>query len=311
MATHNAATFLPGDIILLSDKGGNFTSGLTPPSNGSSGSGNVITYSNVPGETPTISGTVATISTNTRSYLTIENIVINSQTTNDFAAAINIGAADNLIFNNMTVTMPTRGYLVMSSATATNITVDGLIGNGALKQTIYFYGASNQNIQIKNATLTGGDSIRLRNIAGITIQNVTHHSSTANARLWIDNASSGVLHVDNYVTDLAGGSGLYIDGSNFDTGSYIQNSTISNVTQAFYLNNSSGILFQDNLGHNSTYGYFVIGSSHDISFLSNTATSNTLDGFQIGGTAYNITLTSNTANLNGAAKAFRILGAGN
>jgi len=81
-AVHNAETFSPGDIIYLSDQGGNFEEILVPPSSGSNGS--PITYIKETGETPVISGsdTEATpsyersecVDIDSKSYITIDGI---------------------------------------------------------------------------------------------------------------------------------------------------------------------------------------------------------------------------------------------
>ena len=52
VATHNAQTFSPDDIIYLCSDGGNFTSTITAPSSGATG--HPITYANAPSETPVI-----------------------------------------------------------------------------------------------------------------------------------------------------------------------------------------------------------------------------------------------------------------
>ena len=52
VATHNAATFSPDDVICLCDNGGDYKSSIIAPSNGTDG--HPITYRNAEGERPTI-----------------------------------------------------------------------------------------------------------------------------------------------------------------------------------------------------------------------------------------------------------------
>lgn len=54
VATHNATTFVAGDIINLCDDGGEYTAAITLPSSGTSG--NIITYQSATGDTPIIRG---------------------------------------------------------------------------------------------------------------------------------------------------------------------------------------------------------------------------------------------------------------
>ncbi len=52
VATHNAATFSPGDVICLCANGGDYKASMIAPSSGANG--NPITYKNADGQTPTI-----------------------------------------------------------------------------------------------------------------------------------------------------------------------------------------------------------------------------------------------------------------
>lgn len=286
MATHNASTFSAGDIIQLSDKGGNYSTALTVPSSGISGS--VITYDAVSGEYPIIAGATNPINTNGKSYLSINHISITSAT-NGIKIA---GASSDISIASTSIAM-TTGYGILSDGNVSNITIDGATISGNSNYEIYFYGLSNSNLVIKNVTISNGKSIRLNNINGLTIQNINQTNTIVGYPSLMILTSSGVLNVDNYSSYNSQNYGVQISDSSFSSGSIFKNSNISSSTLAsYYVNNSSGFTLQSNTSINPrNSGFYIIGS-HDINLISNTVT-NTLNYSFYVNNSYNINFSSN------------------
>jgi hypothetical protein len=117
MATFNAATFAAGDTIYFSDKGGTYGTGMTVPSSGTSG--NVITYANAPGESPTIvtvaGGTGINIS---KSYLVVTGFSAGQAVVGN-GTGVNIGSVTNLTLSYITV--PISHYGVNVQGTSPNV----------------------------------------------------------------------------------------------------------------------------------------------------------------------------------------------
>jgi len=124
LVTYTASTFLSGDSIYFSDKGGNYTSTLTIVSSGSSGEGNIITYSAAPGESPNIvnaSGQNSIYMTD-KSYVTISGFSIHSTTITANASGVRIaGTSSYIIISSINVDMSgsavVNKYIVNSSGT--------------------------------------------------------------------------------------------------------------------------------------------------------------------------------------------------
>lgn len=314
MTTHNASTFSPGDIIELSDQGGDFTTNLVVPSSGNSSS--TIIYRAVAGETPVITTTAtAAISIASKTFLTLSGLTINSQTADSYGRGVSFsGTSANITLTDLDITMPSLGYLVVSSGSLSNLTINNLTGRGTgtSRPPFYFYGAATNNLVVNGLTITGGEDLRFTSANGLSLTDISRTNCTGAYEMKID-SSSGVLTIDGYQSTGATGSLVYISNSNFSAGSDIKNSAMGSSTgYSFQAYNSSGFDFTDNVidggsfyvatssainfsgnlvKNNEGDGYYITGS-HDIDFSGDESENNGSRGFFVAGSSYDLTFSS-------------------
>ena len=301
MATHNAATFSAGDIILLSDKGGEYNTSLTIPSSGSSG--NLITYDAVPGESPLLNINGSVLLTNAKSFLSINNLSLFSYGSGSISGISISGVSSNIIINNVSITFSNAGYLITSNNNATNITLNKITGANSSSYPIYFYGAVNSNITIKNVVITKGNMLLLRNIENLTIENLSHFNSSSYGTSI--QSCSGRIYISNYTDIYSGSYGLVINVSSFSYESIVKNSTVNYSYYAgFYILNSSGISFQsNNLNHLGNSGFYII-NSNNTNLTSNHVFNSSSYGFRVIGNSNNMKFNSNVADLGNSGNYF-------
>lgn len=163
-----------------------------------------------------------------------------------------------------------------------------MIGTGGSRESVYFYGTSSSDINLKNINITGGVSINLANIQNLTLQNIISANATSNSIYLHD--LTGVLDASGIV--ITGGQiGVYILSCSLSAGSTLNDSSVSNNIsgQGFYLNNLSNLSLNDDVATSvSGSGFIVANSVHDIVYTRCTATGSGLYGFYAQEGSYNI-----------------------
>lgn len=183
---HNAQTFSAGDIILLSDLGGNYTTNLVVPSSGTLG--NPITYKNAPSESPVVSVSTGPWISSTKSHWTIDGI--NLIATAERAINIGSGVSAGISISNCTFASSTYG--VTFNGPTTNAVISNCVGSNTNNFTFYFLGATNGAISIYDCSTTNGKGIYILNSPSVLVSNVTHTSGTQHA-LRLENVTTGTV----------------------------------------------------------------------------------------------------------------------
>jgi len=218
VATHNAQTYSPGDVIILCSDGGDFTATIIPPSSGSAGL--PITYRPDTGQTVTVDATGKTRAfyVNAKSDIKIQGpglIVKNSNTANIGTAGITgrlivdgvesqggvssiyILAGANVEVKNNIIRQGTQYGLALVISVATTVT-DGIvsgntfIGTPGMTHTAGIYlrgsGLTFSNNSITNWSLSGATSQTINCVSligmaasGNTISNATGHGYSFDA----------------------------------------------------------------------------------------------------------------------------------
>lgn len=240
LAQVNAATFSSGDQILFSSEGGSYSGELIIPSGGS-GTGNEVTYANVPSETPTIATASDTaISTNSKSNIKIIGLSVTYSGTYTNADGILITGtgSSNITISSDTINMGGYGYGIISGA----INVSGISMNSdtisnvlSTNHPVYFYGTGASNVTLTNYTdVPNSHGTFLENINGLSVNGFNATGTNQVNLLDIENCS-GVVTINNVTMNVvsvggSGGSGLLLNNCTLATGSTISSSTITSQT---------------------------------------------------------------------------------
>ncbi len=305
VTTHNSQTFSAGDIINVCGNGGTYSTELTNPSSGTSGS--PISY--IGTSTPTWSMTSRNWYTNGRDWLVIDGITFNNTSS---GYSIQMTTTDNTILRNIISTAPSGIYVqTCTSPTLENITstassFDGIriAGTSAVVTNPTIVSAARYGIfleSINGATVTGGtisntqfEGIRITNannsavtIDGTTLEDVGLNGGATSAGIYYSGASvTGTdLTIDDVTITSAGGlGGIYFTSAPFET----NRATVSNVTvteSAFGLraSNLNNIDISDStFTDNTSDGIFFEGTSNGMVISNVTVGDNGRDGISFG-----------------------------
>lgn len=305
VTTHNGQTFSGGDIIYVCGNGGTYTTELTNPSSGTSGS--PISY--IGTSTPTWSMTSRNWYTNGRDYLVIEGITFNNTSS---GYSIQMTTTDNSTLRNITSTAPNGIYVqtcvapVLENVTSTASTNDGIriAGTNATVTNPTVISAGRYGIfleSINGATITGGtitnttfEGIRITNannsavtIDGTTLEDVGLNGGATSAGIYY--TGTGVTGTDLTIEDVeitsaSGLGGIYLTTAPFET----HRATISGVTvtesaHGFRANNTNNVDISDStFSDNTSDGIFFEGTSSGMEISNVTVGDNGRDGISFG-----------------------------
>lgn len=257
ITTFNGESFANGDIILMSDQGGDYSERIVPPSHGTD-SNNKIVLSNVLLESPKISGAGAIsncILTNKNNWIigpieltgatsttvsvitTADGVELESLNIHDTYGGININTtAGSTIIRNPKIhdlTHPTNAVAIAASASDINVTVDtpniynvdiGIDTSGAIVNVVggVIYDAGYAGIFDGTADVTISGGTEIYNCSGDGLV------ANETASLTVDGISSH----DN---------GSTVDASSGDSITAHDTATLNVYNSTFYRNKKSGI----------------------------------------------------------------------
>lgn len=289
---HNAETFAAGDIINLSDQGGDFTdaSGFNIPSSGLSGS--PIEYIGI-GDVVITNNRDGLINLLGESYLSFMNLSLVDIREDLFGAVIKTTASSNITFDSINLSGDGFGIIASGNVISWEIK-DCTITS--VNDTIRFAGAANSDVMITDLTCISGGVLRVGNMSGLVctrliIQNsndfgikltsVTNSSFTSCTVRDCVTASFVIASGSNITfTDCAASAGTAATGFRIDGGSNFNfiRCTVSECT-----------------GN----GFGVEGSTFDVDYLNCIASDGEADGFSVEGTAHDISYTNCISDGNG------------
>ncbi|MFA6476273.1 MAG: peptidoglycan-binding protein [Candidatus Paceibacterota bacterium] len=311
---HASTPFLPGDIIYF---GGALSTTALYTITDSGSAGNPITFTSFPGAMPAIDNTAGVILNITSgvSYININNFI--GTTTSAGSQAVKFNGNNSYVTissSTLAVGGGNTGSIIQSNGTDVHdITISDIVGNGGA---VSFATGSPQSIYLNNVNITGGTSMAFDGVSSTTLINVSH-ASTTGFGLQILNGL-GKLTIDNYVGGSSTDKGVYILNSTFDSGSQLINSSVSfSSSSAYYLSNVEGLSLSNNVSSDAKGHAFVILGSRDLSFTSNTVNvpSNFPAGsygFYVVSSSDNINFSSNTVNnAIGAGASYSVDGSSN
>lgn len=286
IATHNGETFADGDILLLSDSGGVFTSTLTCPSSGIAAR---ITYGKVPGETPTFTVAGVGINTNGKNNIVIDSIKfdtctsygvsLGSGTTQTVTNCIFTGCTDINIRgnpgNNFTMSYctftcsgnssyPFQNWVASSGMVIDHNTV--LANTGTPNYCFYFM--TGTSLTFSNNTIAGYTSAsKLMYFNACTA--VISSGNTIGSAVTTTTIGSGqwayhILTVPSFtstndnISYITAGGGVYLKDS---TASFTNLTTNHNVETGTKIENSTVGLDSCISNNGLRHGYYIIGTS--------------------------------------------------
>ena len=172
----------------------------------------------------------ASIHTNYRSYIDISGFSIQYRGSNcDVHVAI-AGAVSHIRLSNLAIDGNGYGYPLNAGSSVSNVVIDSVHITNPWSYSVWFSGASNSGITMRNLTTAGGRGISLSNVSGLTITNMASGatSSPSYSSLAL-NGCSGVLSISNYISNASAGYGLEINSCTFSAGSSINGLNIASA----------------------------------------------------------------------------------
>lgn len=248
MAVLNGETFATGDVIVLSSRGGNFTTNLVVPNAGTSG--NVITFQGEPGFEATIAGPSGANILCEYSYIALEDMTLSA---NGYGLHYNTNTLVGCTTSGLTITSPSSEGVRHESAVT--VTHSGLTISGVSEPlTVHAGGTITLSAcTISDYTSAGG----LRGAPG----------STAN---WVIDGS----------TFTAAAGGLFISGTNISTGTYTLTNNLINdlgATRGWDLRTAGALTMKNNIIIGTTNGDFYILPASNSKLYNNTFIGNSYD----------------------------------
>ncbi|MDD5287452.1 MAG: right-handed parallel beta-helix repeat-containing protein [Desulfuromonadaceae bacterium] len=233
--TWDDGVYSPGDRIQFSDQGGSYTSGsMTPLSSGNANTeAGRIHLEAVPGETPVFAdeGTSRTFNINGLSYVTIKGLSFAPNNAGAGYEAIQFRTSNSSYitiqdcsfnFLNQSGT-PNQGINANTDIAVTNLIIDGCTFAGIKNNSIYLVYAGNENITISDTTIAAGSTSEysaLKNVAGVTLENVTFSGDGAEAYCFTLETISGLLEISGLT--LSETNPFQVTDSTLDAGSYLE-----------------------------------------------------------------------------------------
>ena len=194
----NNDTFLPDDIIVLSSRGGDFTSQLAMRSNGTAG--HEIIIRGEPNYEPSVvyAGTAFELYT---TYVKVENIHCYNTNSNSSDRAIYIRTGVGVKITGGTASAYYYG-IVCGAESANGIDIDGVSIVRAYVDAVYIYGAGTQNVIIKNLYNLPAN-VKFKNTTNIDISDIELLDISGQGVYILD--SLGAINISN--VDVIGSSG--------------------------------------------------------------------------------------------------------
>lgn len=272
VATHNASTFAAGDQILLSSQGGDFTTGLSVPSSGTSG--NPIIYGAVDGETPVIR--VANIgfqAPGTRNYWTLQDvsIILTNALATDIAVYFASGCTGVTL---QRLTLDSAGYGLKTDGTTTNLLVQDITTSARLQQSaVFLKGTGNTSPTIRRITTAKAGAVSIENSSGtIAISDITTVGQSTGYGVYLKSSTATVTMAG---LNLSGNQyGVYLDANASLTSATIAGTISGSTAAGIYISSSANVIADGLTITGGAAGILIYGTSSALRIGANPATAN-------------------------------------
>jgi hypothetical protein len=168
LGTFNAATYAAGDVVYFSAQGGEFTAtAFITPSSGVSG--NPITYTAAPGESPVIRRAAQAMTVNGKSHVVIDGFtLVNTDPGN--ATVQMYGTTDSVTFRNLAITGTVTG--IAAFGVSSNTLIEDVTVTDVPTWSVSFYITPHSGVVIRRLVSNVG-GVQLRNVTTALLEDVT------------------------------------------------------------------------------------------------------------------------------------------